>query len=347
MALPTGVQAQLLVAEEATAAQGIGILWGKLRRGDRLDISIPYGGEMLRVFVHLPVGRPADVTLLSLPASADESMFDLETLPELAEYDSSDPRALLKVILALREAYAASQRATVAALAAGRLSFELDMLKDVPGVEMCVRGGTAASSDLLVDFVVPLWDIEEAGGPPAVFEGQRWQLALCMRPLAKPVRTTVTVLAPRRMLASWNGLSLPEFSAEDSIVPFAATFASRVASGWAARASLLRALSSAFGSCLESDVVNWRRADFLLMHGDRKSGVMVMCTVTLPIDYPSTGPQVQLELAQPAKDGRVWRNSFTEKHYPFSPRWTAEEFAPRLKAFVLEQLAVFVKAVPT
>jgi len=96
-------------------------------------------------------------------------------------------------------------------------------------------------------------------------------------------------------------------------------------------------LQEVLGPSLEYDAYSYQRVSFAIDHNN----FVFVSHFSLP-EYPNKQPNIMLvSHSQPSKNGKPKQSVFGS--YPYSPRWTVDEYAKRMKVWLIENATDFKK----
>lgn len=297
---------------------------------------------MTLIFCGEDATAPPDVVF------AKRSFLALRDLETLRQWDASDARQLLRLVLELRHVYQQRQAAVLAELGDARVQFEFQTVRQIAGVE-CLLDHERGEARLVVPVELSREAVEHLLQPG---EGRVADMRLDARFVlgrldarGQPAPPTLALLAP----PSWRALApehqLPQWLPDSSLVPYLQALQAQIngvvareRASLQARRELVSALSKQLGPPLEVELPGCSAASFAVQTGRKPDTVLVR--VLLGRVYPAAAPVLELQSVQYlSHTGDPLQRRVAQVEH--SPQWPPAETAARLRALLKSVLPVF------
>lgn len=329
--------------------------------GDRFKLSIPFAGQSISweiIFNSFRQSYPPDFTFNDDTFLSDPDAEVLEKhLPSLANWDSSDPKALYNVISELLILYRKHQVNLLDGLEYSRIQFEyLSLVRQaqVSEDDVEVLVGNRNKSRFIggaVNFLIRL-KVDFSGLPPVLStENPGENIAILLVTFHSPEGSRITPqlhLSPgvEKALGGSSTVQLPPFPPDGSClmdyVPIVVEqLKDRVVSISQCYEKKKEYLGALFyhleKSILEYDGVTFSHASFMLERRD----FYFLLHVSIPLYFPRDRPIFLFQSVYHARYGTPYQARCDD--YPFSPRWEVSEMVERACHSIMDYAETFQK----
>jgi len=305
-------------------------------RFDRFTLKIPYCGIFLQwdiLYNNEQVMMPPDFIF----EEKDEFFVSLDKVSSLKKWTPTNPNALLDIVLELLQFYKNYQKQQIINVySSTKVQFELSSVSDLKGVDLLLK---KKEGEIILQLPFPA---EQKILQAREKEESRLTFSITMYPdnLSKTTQATLSWTPGSIWEALLAGTKLPPWTEDTCTITYIPLLHELIGAQFEAlevRRKAIEALQDAFGPSLEHDGYNFQRVAFAIDH----SNLVFVCHFSLP-DYPSKQPNIILvSHSQPSKNGKPKQTTFSS--YPYSPRWSPEEYAKRMRVWMIENANEFKK----
>jgi len=210
-----------------------------------------------------------------------------------------------------------------------KLQFEFGTLADLEGVEFLLD-----KEQLEFQCLVPV--------PTLEIENSKLRLLLVFSLTGTDsIPEKRLIFEPRSLWESLLlGTKLPTWTSDMFTVGYLPLLKDMISSNYnelMARKKFIDCLQTFFGTPLEYDAYNFQKGAFLFDQGN----FVFIAHISISMDFPAKQPSVTLSSIGNIKNNKpiiaVYNN------FPYSPRWSADELARRVKDFIAGVLPDFKK----
>jgi len=263
-----------------------------------------------------------------------EGWISLEQCKSLKLWNPANPNALLDIVLELFEQVKNYWKKLVRECRDDRMQFEYSTISTLTGVDFMYEQkerGTEVSCMIPVSL-----DMRTDEKPPFLF--------LKYYPGTSKLPDTYLHCSSKSI---WYHILLefkmPVWDIESCALTFLPALKENIKisyEAWRSRNAMIVALLKIFDTnALECDTFGFRSISFLF----ERDGFAFVTLFTFPPDFPSKQPMITFLTIIHHKNGKPYQQENTA--YPYSPRWTSDEFAQRLRSWILDASSEFRKTV--
>lgn len=312
---------------EALIQSGMGVKRANAKeQDDRSTLVIPYCARYLHWDVVYNKNHP-DIPPDFILEEGQEGAFEIGQVGALLQWTPQRQDALVHILAEMLELFKTYQKQQIREYPSPRLQFEFSTLENIEGIEFW--------------FNKAKWEVYCLVPIPNKLSDDKLSLFLIFDPACDK--------APERKLvyesgSSWEalvfGMKLPIWT-EDmctmSYLPSIKDMIQELHSELTARQKLMGALSKIYGSPAEYDGYTYRKIAFTFDFNN----LIFVALFSIPSQFPDKRPIVTLSSMIHHKNGKPVQMIYDD--YPYSPRWSVDEYAVRIKAYLVHALPDFKK----
>lgn len=299
---------------------------------DRFQIRVPYCTNFLSWDVIYNLSQPSVVPDFILQEN-EETWIPIENLESLKKWKPENVDSLLDVINEMLNCYKDYQKQLIMNLSDPRLSFEFTSINEAyKDASFHLKDSNGLT--LFAQFKYPF----DSKLQPFVQTPDDQNLEVTVQiPESTSVVPVVNLTWPRNSI--WEGIltqiKLPEWRVRETCtIPYIAQVSELLLAACEVleqRKKLFKGLTEVFGAPLEYDTLQYLKICFLVEHNSVVFVLHLLC-----VDFPAKQPTLTLTSFVTLKKERLKTLSFAS--YPYSPRWTPEEFGKRVKNWLVENV---------
>jgi len=297
---------------------------------DRFQIRVPYCTNWINWEVIYNLSQPSVAPDFILQEN-EETWIPIEKLESLKKWKPENADALYEIIAEMITYYKDYQKQLVSNLSDPRLNFEFTTMNEAYKDASFLLLKEATGLVLIAQFKFPF----DAKLSPYLQSADDQNLEVTIQIYESTLRTPVVNLTWTRN-SIWQGvlaqMKLPDWTSDTCTIPYIAQINELLISAYEVleqRKRLFKGLADVFGGPLEYDSVHYFKICFLVDHSNVVFVLHLHC-----LDYPAKQPTLTLTSFLTLKKEKLKTLSFNS--YPYSPRWTPEEFGKRIKNWLVE-----------
>jgi len=299
---------------------------------DRFTLKIPYCGKFLQwevIFDGKQPNVPPDFVL----EEGQEHFVNMANINSIPKWNPTNKHALLDIVLDIIELYKQYQLKLAQNCPAERLSFELSTLLHLPEIEFLFE----QQDELRCIIPLPLdflpHDSQLLETKPKLF--------ITFYPLSNNTPEFKFANVPGSF---WeivlSHVKLPSWDKDALVVTYLVEVDKIVKRHYDEllyRKKLVNSLLETFGGVLEYDGYLYQKVSFLF----DQNNFSFLAHISIPVDFPSKQPIISLQAVKEMKNNKPVVT--TTDSWPYSPRWTQEEMAKRIRAWLVDSFPAFQK----
>jgi len=299
---------------------------------DRFQLKIPYGhNNFLTWEVIYNVSQPIMAPDFILE-EGDEFAIPIEKIHSLKRWKAENPDGLLDIILEMKQVYKDYQKSLVKNLQNTRMQFEFSTLESMKDVEFLLK---KKDNTLEVICQMPFPYDPKINSLASGDQDKKLMMYIFFWPeTSKVPEVTLSWDNPSIWQYLLGGKGLPAWESETVTISYISQVNDMLLQGAEVmehRRKFLKALEETFGPPLEYDGFGFSRIAFVVEHLNIVFILIVSC-----VDYPNKQPGIILSSFMSLTKTGLLKKQINSA-YPYSPRWTPDEFAKRIKVWLLDK----------
>lgn len=304
---------------------------------DRCSLIVPLCATTVHwdlAWSHCNSSEPPDIVV----HPSDREFLRFEDLTTISAYDVHSATSTFNIVSEIVRAFHASETAYAKTYPDTRLTFELGLVAEWPGLQVFLAQEV---TPVEVHMALPIDVSSPEAAPDATSDGPT-KITLHVVLVTGSTRVPTPSILHKESHLWLEGFVLPGWPEGQSVMEYVialqdrlATFKAQQQRSKLLRAAYFEALVQLFGSPLEYSADN-TKVSFHFVHNNN---FVAIVTFQASLDFPERMPDLHVMSLTGSRHGKCVRKTYDQ--YPYSPRWAAAELASRHQVFLLETMPSF------